>query len=424
MARRSRWIRQDSARRQEPQDIRPDHGHRGAGVQGNTTAMPRAKRSRQRALTGAEPRRSLDRCRLRGRWRAERCAIATEEYPPMPMNLLTAPHADLRTMSFPGRMPMNRLLPSLAIALLVSGCATHRVVEDPAVPAAPLSETTDDGGCDDNVIASYPGTRGRGDSTIRCTREIADIGPLLAKLHPATTLLVLDIDDTLLTSDTFFGSDGWYEWLRQTSTPANAQPLCKFDMIALNYEAATQHAVEGDAGVAFVNGVTAPKLLLTSRSANYRGGTERELVRAAYTLPRNLLAGSDGISWMDDNAALRPPSVPISYFNGIQMVTGRDKGEMLVELLARLKALKRPQKFTDVILVDDGYRNINALHAALPKHGYDYHGYWYKRVVKGPVEGTGDVAEAVDALAQWQTLIADRYPDRWSRWNGKDGCGP
>ena len=319
---------------------------------------------------------------------------------------------------------MNRLLLSLAITLLVSGCAAHRVIEDPAVPNAPLSDTTADGGCEDNVIASYPGTRGRGDSTIRCTREITDVGALLAKLDPATTLLVLDIDDTLLTSDTFFGSDSWYEWLRETGTPAAAQPLCKFDMIALNYEAATQLAVEGDAGVAFVNGVTVPKLLLTSRSANYRGGTERELARAAYALPRNLLAGSDGISWMDENAALRPPSVPISYFNGIQMVTGRDKGEMLIALFARLKAQKRPRKFTDVILVDDGYRNINALHAALPKHGYDYHGYWYRRVVKGPIDGSGDVADAVDALAQWQQLIADRYPKRSARWNGQDGCGP
>ena len=54
---------------------------------------------------------------------------------------------------------------------------------------------------------------------------------------PKRTLLVLDIDDTLLTSDGFFGSDKWYEWQKTLPASDPGKVPCLFDVISLNYEA-------------------------------------------------------------------------------------------------------------------------------------------------------------------------------------------
>ena len=56
------------------------------------------------------------------------------------------------------------------------------------------------------------------ESEVRASHDLADIAPALAESGTRRTLLVLDIDDTLLTSDGFFGSDKWYEW--QKTLPA------------------------------------------------------------------------------------------------------------------------------------------------------------------------------------------------------------
>ena len=61
------------------------------------------------------------------------------------------------------------------------------------------------------------------------------------------TLIVFDIDDTLLTSETFFGSDHWYEWQRGLKKGDVGYVPCKFDVIALNYEMGTQRVVEPEA---------------------------------------------------------------------------------------------------------------------------------------------------------------------------------
>jgi len=314
---------------------------------------------------------------------------------------------------------------SLLLALLSACVPLSNKPGAPAIPDEPINDQTAVGNCDNNIVADYPGGHKRGSSTIRCTKEISDISQLIATLKPGSTLLVLDIDDTLLTSDTFFGSDGWYEWLKKPGTPKDAQPLCKFDIIALNYEAGTQHAVEGKAGVDFVNGISLPKLLLTSRSAYYRGGTERELLAAAYQFPANFLSGSDGISWVDHDTTEKVVDAPVSYANGIEMITGHKKGKLLLDLFTRLKALGHKQKFNNIILVDDGAKNINSLHAYLPAKGYNYYGYWYRRVVKGPDLATDDVNKAVETLGDWQGLVRERYLTRWERWElgSSVGCG-
>ena len=317
---------------------------------------------------------------------------------------------------------MNRYLMLSFATLFVAACSTNPArtvapIASTSPPHAPLNETTDVGECDDNVLLQFPAGDGKGSSTLRCTKTINSIEGLIGTLNPQTTLLVLDIDDTLLTSQTLFGSDSWYEWETALANGTPGKPQCEFDMIALSYEAGTQEPVEGKAGVAFVNKLTLPKLLLTSRSPNYRGGTERELLYTQYALPANFLPETHGFSWMEPTS--RKP-VPISYANGILMTTGRDKGKMLLKFFDRLAELEHPQQFTDIILVDDGFKNINAmhnaLHALLPDgKTYNYHGYLYKGVDK--VHDAKRLQNTKRALRKWERLIRDVYPERSRRWN-------
>ena len=93
-------------------------------------------------------------------------------------------------------------------------------------------------------------------------KEIDDLQTVAdyARTAPARTLFVFDIDDTLLTAEQFFGSDYWYEWQKQKGLPSSEAVKCKFDYIALNYEAQSMKPTQIDAAEVF-NAITAPKML-------------------------------------------------------------------------------------------------------------------------------------------------------------------
>lgn len=116
------------------------------------------------------------------------------------------------------------------------------------------------------------------------SRDLADIAPPVAssRLH---ALVVLDIDDTLLTLRQFFSSDRWYEWQKSLPDGDPGKVRCRFDVIALNYEAGRQQATQADAA-ALIKGLTSDKIIVTSRSPSSHSGTVRELLWAGYELPR------------------------------------------------------------------------------------------------------------------------------------------
>ncbi len=273
----------------------------------------------------------------------------------------------------------------------------------------------------DAPVVAIPATTGRGSTDIRCIKAYTGNKTLLDTLKLNSVLLVLDIDDTLLTSDTFFGSDRWYEWQTSKDIAAEDRVRCLFDVIALNYEAGTQHAVEENTGgVAFINSLKVPKIMLTSRSAYSRGGTERELLHAKYELPINLMPSNHGSSWINVRSG---KNAPISYANGIQMVTGRDKGQSLLDLLTFHKL-----RYDNIVLIDDGEANIRSLRQALGAVGINYYGFHYKGVRKKPENAEREKAEkdeARAAWASWSNLMETRYPTRWMRWGEKDEkeCG-
>lgn len=273
---------------------------------------------------------------------------------------------------------MNRLLFSALLLFGLGGCS-HISTRSMAANANPESQVVE-------------------------VKSLAAISEALAASGSRKTLLVLDIDDTLLTSAGFFGSDRWYEWQKELKAGDPGHVPCKFDVIALNYEAGTQVATEPGEGQRIVNAVDTDTLLLTARNPLYRSGTIRELQRAGYTLPRRLDGGQDGIIYRWRRDAASPP-VTISYDNGVMMVSGQDKGVLLLDLLDRLGL-----HYDRVVLADDGKKNIDAMQAALAKKGIDYRGLHYTKVDK-----TVSDADRNAGIAGWKAmrgLLRTVFPER------------
>lgn len=240
------------------------------------------------------------------------------------------------------------------------------------------------------------------ESEVRASHDLADIAPALAE-STKRTLLVLDIDDTLLTSDGFFGSDKWYEWQKTLPAGDPGKVPCLFDVISLNYETGGQRATQPD-GPALVNAVQVDKLLLTSRNPLYRGGTLRTLRDAGYALPAPLAGQADGSSW-DFRKAPDAAPVRITYDQGVFMTTGQDKGLALLALLQRLHT-----RYDRVVLVDDGKKNIDNMQNALRKAGVDYLGLHYLRVDKSIAAADAQAGRA--GWQAWQRLLGEVYPQR------------
>lgn len=241
------------------------------------------------------------------------------------------------------------------------------------------------------------------ESDVRASRDLADIAPALAESGSRRTLLVLDIDDTLLTSDGFFGSDTWYEWQKTLPAGDPGKVPCLFDVISLNYETGGQRATQPD-GPALVNALQVDKVLLTSRNPLYRGGTLRTLRDAGYALPAPLAGQADGSSW-DFRKAPDAAPVRVTYDQGVYMTTGQDKGLALLALLRRLHL-----HYDRVVLVDDGSRNIDNMRNALRDAGVDYLGLHYQRVDKSVDEAEAEAGRA--GWQAWRRLLAEVYPQR------------
>jgi hypothetical protein len=252
------------------------------------------------------------------------------------------------------------------------------------------------------------------ESIIAASDDLQDLRDVLAENGERSTLLVLDIDDTLLTSTTFFGSDNWVRWQRGLAKDDKQRVPCLWDVLALAHEAGTQAATQ-DSAPALVNGIGIDKLILTARSPGARAATVRELEHAGYRMP-DPLDGKEGGLIHDWRPDLSSPRVTISYHDGLFMVAGLDKGVMLLDLLKRLDLMQRYQR---VVLVDDDMDNINAMQAALRTTPMGYHGIHYTRIAKLPEPGKPLdrklQRQGGDAWKAWRALLKGTAPERLTR---------
>lgn len=186
-------------------------------------------------------------------------------------------------------------------------------------------------------------------------------------------LVVIDIDNTLLTMPNNFGSDQWYEW--QTTECLNNKARSKYcittsfpeliDLQGQIFATANMQLTEPAAKklVYDLQAEGQSLILLTSRSPEFRNSTMRSLSQHGLSFDKSALPGAqpgtfppydldnlakDGLSKEDAKIAnLRKPR-SVSYMNGLSMNSGQNKGIILKTLLHR-----SGKKFKAIVFVDD-----------------------------------------------------------------------
>lgn len=202
------------------------------------------------------------------------------------------------------------------------------------------------------------------------------------------TLVVFDIDDTILESDRFVGGDSWYRWQtwrdgKQPVYDTKGTQLvvakgerfpCIYSSLSTHFNYGTASATEASApGVVNKLSDDFDLMLLTSRSPYYREGTERELEK-------------NGFKNLSDEQSIEPlyfvmDGRPVVYRHGIAMSSGLDKGVVLKLILNEL--LKRVGKqYEHVVFVDDGFKNLRNMNQALETTKIQRHLFFYTHVNK------------------------------------------
>ncbi len=180
------------------------------------------------------------------------------------------------------------------------------------------------------------------------------------KYQAKNVLIVLDIDNTLLTSTTDIGGDIWYQWQRGKLDlkPTEEQKVaCLFeDSIGLLYELGPMTLTESSLPDIITNWQKNGNTLmaLTSRAPKHRSATERELASNNINMALSALAPIGQQAPVYRETTTRE----LSYMKGVMMTSGMNKGEMLKYILEKTK-----RSFDAIIFVDDSQANIDAIYA-------------------------------------------------------------
>ncbi len=206
------------------------------------------------------------------------------------------------------------------------------------------------------------------------------------------TLLVVDIDNTLLTMQGDLGSDQWFEWQEHLLEHEPASPhLVADDFVGLLqaqgllFRLGKMRPTQEDLPdlVRQVQGLGVPTLVLTSRGPGFRPATERELTSAGYDFTASCLSmhdvpegefmpynpsrpGEVGLSKEEARLFALGEPREASLAQGVFMTSGQHKGAMLLTALHRAERMPKA-----VVFVDDHGRHVHRVYDALLRRGIE-----------------------------------------------------
>ncbi len=289
---------------------------------------------------------------------------------------------------------------------------------------------------------------------LRCTDDArvahAEALALADREGADDVLVVVDIDDTLLTMDQDLGSKAWFAWQRELlhRDPAS-HALAARDfggLLAaqdLFYTLSRMHPTQPDlpAMVEDLQNRGVRLIALTSRGHDLRDATRRELLRNGYDLGRNAIAPRPGFvandpylpyqrgnlaaSGLTAEAAARfglGSPRPVSYRNGIYLTAGQHKGAMLRNLLARTG-----HDFRAIVFLDDSEEKVrDMIDAFPPASGPELRALVYTRTARLATAFSSATARAATVSA-WNRLAAtllEVFPSRRGLVPSLTGANP
>jgi hypothetical protein len=236
-------------------------------------------------------------------------------------------------------------------------------------------------------------------------------------------LLVLDIDNTLLASDTALGSDQWFDWQEYLLAQEPDSPHLVADDFpgllnaqGMLFTLGSMHPPQADLPelIREVQASGVKTLVLTSRGDEFRTATQRELRANGYDLAKSALATKEslaapflpydledlaaaGLSTTEAEAMRLKPAKPATYRDGIFMTAGQHKGAMLIAMLHRAN---KPYKA--IVYVDDHNHHVVRVMDALLRRGVDVSGFHYLR--EENLVDAFRFSDKADVTRQWRRL--------------------
>lgn len=210
------------------------------------------------------------------------------------------------------------------------------------------------------------------------------------------TLVVFDLDDTLLTMPTALGSTGWWDWqsaLLGTNDPQavadNRDDLLRIQatLYRLSDMKHTQPDISSLLNWLHVNKI--PSMVLTSRGEEYDRLTQQQMDDAHLSTffgDNGLTVNANSIS-NNENTSVAGDFIPCdsgfdraaSYEKGVYYGSGQNKGQMLQCFLNNQASEANIQA---VYFVDDTQSNLADMTAAMNEAQISGTAFWFNRYIQ------------------------------------------
>lgn len=194
---------------------------------------------------------------------------------------------------------------------------------------------------------------------------------------PKTTLMVFDLDDTLITMTQPLGSVGWWDWQHELQKQGgdadklftkDYQQLVRIQNILfqlVKMEATDEYVIPFLKDAAN-QGTTL--MGLTARGKEHLSATLMQLKDNQFMVDEKLLFRKNGLKLNNKTSIAGNFHCPqfsrgVIYQQGIMFLDGEDKGEALLCILANTK-----QDIKTILFVDDAKRNIVSMDKAFANH--------------------------------------------------------
>jgi len=243
----------------------------------------------------------------------------------------------------------------------------------------------------------------------------------LDKPGKENTLIIFDIDDTLLEAVNFVGSGKWYNWQRGrvvhdpmgklVSINKKQQFHCMFRTLGTLFEVGSTKLTQNNTVEIFDQLKNFDLMILTARTAKYRVATERELVKNAISLASEQLSSvKNGLDFQFNDGKR---TARVTYDKGIVMSSGLNKGLVLKTVLEQAN-----KSYQHIYFIDDSAKNIKQMKEEWQDKESIMKIFHYTKVDKTVSEK--EIRESDEAKQHYHQFIKTAYPDQYEAFSKGD----